>query len=832
MLDLRTIADALGGEVTGRQVLAPGPGHSGKDRSLSIKLSDQAPGGFLVHSFSDDDPIRCRDYVRQKLGLPPWQPGRNGKSHDGGGGTGSRGGCDRHETWDVREATVVYDYRNAEGMLVHQIARFEDGVGNKTFRQKWPDGNNGWVSKKPKGFRYVPYRLPELMDHDRTIPTLIVEGEKDVDNLRKIGITATTNAGGAGNWRPELNEYFRAFDVVIVPDNDDAGRKHAQRVAENLHLIAARVRIFDLGKHWKKCPEKGDISDCIGAGVRQQQLIDAIEKHAKPFKRATENGHDQTEGADRDENKASEKEIVLAGTQKGKDGGDTLWSWDNPDWTIIDDRRGELPEFPMEAMPAVCREWLDRASHGAGVTPAYVAVPLFCIASSLIGTARRVRPSRSWSVPLTMWTCIVGFSGSGKTPGLDVIKRALNRIETDRKPKIEEMRRTHETKDAVAKAARKIWNDDVRQAQIDGQPPPTMPPEAAEVEPFVIPRLYITDSTVERLAELLRSRPSGMLMIRDELAGLFSNMARYSGGEDNAFWLEAWNGNSYVVERMKRHLEVKHLLIGVTGGFQPDKLARSFQGDADGMYARFLIAWPEEAPYRQLSNEIDEWDPELINAICRLADVATDSEGFSARDIGFALDAYREFEQFRQFLHAGKQVLDGREREWWAKGDIHVLRLSGTLAFLAWAYRGGPEPTNIEAEFVCSAIHLWREYFWPHARAALRQIGISDRHANARSVLKGIRGHGKGQVSLRDMRRDALGQKLDAQGTLEVVQSLEKAGWLRNLETKSTLKGGRKPDRWEVNLLLLNGIAETAETAPTRSLSVAGWRSGSFCSSG
>jgi putative DNA primase/helicase len=74
-LDLRAIARALGGEVSGRQVLAPGPGHGARDRSLSIKIEPDAPDGFLVHSFSGDDVLACKDHVRARLGLPAWQPG-------------------------------------------------------------------------------------------------------------------------------------------------------------------------------------------------------------------------------------------------------------------------------------------------------------------------------------------------------------------------------------------------------------------------------------------------------------------------------------------------------------------------------------------------------------------------------------------------------------------------------------------------------------------------------------------------------------------------------------------------------------------------------------
>jgi putative DNA primase/helicase len=75
MIDIRHAAQLLSGEVSGRQILCPGPGHSRADRSLSVRFDPAAPGGFVVHSFAEDDPIGARDFVRNKLGLPPWQPG-------------------------------------------------------------------------------------------------------------------------------------------------------------------------------------------------------------------------------------------------------------------------------------------------------------------------------------------------------------------------------------------------------------------------------------------------------------------------------------------------------------------------------------------------------------------------------------------------------------------------------------------------------------------------------------------------------------------------------------------------------------------------------------
>jgi putative DNA primase/helicase len=77
MRDLRHAARLLGGEVSGQQVLAPGPGHSSHDRSMAVRFTAD---DFVVHSFCGDDPILCRDYVRERLGLPAWQPGDDGRN--------------------------------------------------------------------------------------------------------------------------------------------------------------------------------------------------------------------------------------------------------------------------------------------------------------------------------------------------------------------------------------------------------------------------------------------------------------------------------------------------------------------------------------------------------------------------------------------------------------------------------------------------------------------------------------------------------------------------------------------------------------------------------
>ena len=124
----------------------------------------------------------------------------------------------------------------------------------------------------------------------------------------------------------------------------------------------------------------------------------------------------------------------------------------------------------------------------------------------------------------------MGFSGTGKTPGLEVSRRALGAIERPRKESVDELRREHEHRAAVAKAASKKWKAEVDQALKDGKPTPPRPQEAEDLGPFVAPRFHVSDTTTEKLAVLLKARPRGMLVICDELARLFANMWRYYKG--------------------------------------------------------------------------------------------------------------------------------------------------------------------------------------------------------------------------------------------------------------------------------------------------------------
>jgi 5S rRNA maturation endonuclease (ribonuclease M5) len=211
------------------------PAHDDHDPSLSLKDADDGRVLVKCHAGCQQDAVVGALKAR---GLWPERAGHG------------------------RVIVVTYDYRDEIGRLLYQVVRTQP----KGFFQRRPDGCGGWINRK--GGRQVLYRLPEVRE---AAIVFCVEGERDAETLRSHGFVATTNAGGAeAPWLPQYTEALRGREVILIPDNDAAGRKRVARIARALLHNVERLVILEL--------EDGkDVTDWFARGHSEVELMDQLD---------------------------------------------------------------------------------------------------------------------------------------------------------------------------------------------------------------------------------------------------------------------------------------------------------------------------------------------------------------------------------------------------------------------------------------------------------------------------------------------------------------------------------------------------------------------------
>src|SRR5262249_9175467 len=153
---------------------------------------------------------------------------------------------------------ATYDYKDGQGALLYQVVRLDP----KDFRQRRPDGKDGWIWTA--GERRVLYRLAALMQYPAA-SVFLCGGEKKADRRASLGHCATTVA--CGKWTDECVKALAGRDVLILEDNDEAGRKKAAETANALRGTAKSIRVVQL----PGLPDKGDVSDWLDADSRNAE---------------------------------------------------------------------------------------------------------------------------------------------------------------------------------------------------------------------------------------------------------------------------------------------------------------------------------------------------------------------------------------------------------------------------------------------------------------------------------------------------------------------------------------------------------------------------------
>ena len=490
----------------------------------------------------------------------------------------------------------VWTYRDSAGVDLARICRFDGGEGRgKTYRPytKQPEGSWKWAGCPAPRPLYQLDRLAANPD----APVIVVEGEKAADALQGVltDHVATTAMHGAqsphtADWSP-----LAGRNVTVWPDADEAGRGYGEAVVGLLKEAgAASVRIVPVYIYGERAtigapevdqanpvyvPTGWDAADAVAEGWDETRIRYVVE-NAVP--------------------------AAMDSPTLGNVGNSVPLPNVNgtgPDMSIL---RADVsrPVFPVETFGPFWGRFIRDQAEGVSAPPDYVGAAVLAAAASVIGNTRRASPWETWTEPSVLWMTCVGTPSSGKSPAMDPVLFLLRELEGDGVTEYADAARRYETDRQRAKLAREQWEKEAKEAHKNGAPIPPLPEDAeepAKPEPL---RLRVSDTTIEALGKRLAGQPRGILFNRDELAGWFGNFDRYGGkGGDRAFWLEAYGGRSFTMERVKHGdapVVIPHLSVSILGTIQPDRMKSLFmQGDDDGLPARFLFVWPDAVPRRR-----------------------------------------------------------------------------------------------------------------------------------------------------------------------------------------------------------------------------------------
>jgi hypothetical protein len=458
-------------------------------------------------------------------------------------------------------------------------------------------------------------------------------------------------------------------------------------------------------------------------------------------------------------------------------------TWLEPDMGVLRLHRRPPPGLPIEVFGPAWAGWASTAAEAAACPVDYVAAPLLASASALIGHARWAQAAPGWAEPPHLWIGAAGDSGNGKSPGADCLMRDVlpeieRRMVADFPDRLREWRASIE----FGKATEEGWQKDVREAQKRGAAAPLPPVATAGPEPQS-PRLRQNDVTIERVATLLATAaPKGLLIVRDELAGWIDGMAAYNPA-GRGFWVEAYGGRPYRVERQKHPepIVIPRLAVSVYGTTQPDRLALLMRGADDGLLARILWTWPEPIPFRLGRTAPGaQW---AIGALDRLRELDMQpGDPPSPIIVPLADDARAMIEAFAGEMQQRQAEAGGLLRSAIGKARGQALRLALLIEMLWWCGADGmaPPPARITARAFAAAALLVSDYFLPMAERVYGDAAATERERVAATLARWIIAERPAELHVRHLQRNVrlLGLRT-AEQIRVAADALVEADWVR-----------------------------------------------------
>jgi hypothetical protein len=447
------------------------------------------------------------------------------------------------------------------------------------------------------------------------------------------------------------------------------------------------------------------------------------------------------------------------------------------------------PGLPRSTLPDVIERFAYEQGRAMGADMAGIAVSALAVCAAAIPDKVKLQVKRhnaGWLESARLWIALVGPPSSMKSPTMAVAARPLRRMDADM------ARQQAEERSRYDKLPRE---------------------EKAEAKPPKQARLVLQDTTVEAAQEILRDSPDGVLCYQDEMSGWFGAMDKYSGtrgsAKDRAFWLEAFNGAPYSVQRIGRgSVFIENLSISLIGGIQPEPIRKIAEDSVDdGLLQRLLPVMLKpaiEGCDEEESPVISEYGA-MIGRLRHLDEIVLRFD--------HGAQAYRqELERKHLWLQSCETIH--------RKLAAHIGKYNGIFARLCVVWHCaehaafGKVPPEISEGTARRAGGFLHRFLLPHAVAFYAGVlGLSSDHDSLTAVAAYILAHKLTKITNRDVKRgDRIMGRLDPHQIEAVFEQLEALGWIDRV----TGPRPTAPSHWAVNQVVHEKFAERAKAEAER----------------
>jgi putative DNA primase/helicase len=481
-----------------------------------------------------------------------------------------------------------------------------------------------------------------------------------------------------------------------------------------------------------------------------------------------------------------------------------------------------VPELIPEMVPLALRGWLTDIARRMGCPLVYPVVGAIISLAVLVGRKVAIRPKceDDWAVVPNLWGGIVGRPGLMKTPALEQAMGPLKRLAEAAQNQFAAAMCLHKTSVLLAKAKRDALKDELKKAARKGATEEELAALAAqtsaETEEPKLKRYIINDSSIEKLGEIHRDNPVGLMLFRDELTGLLRTLDKPGHETDRSFLLEGWNGTgSFTYDRIGRGtVVIPAVCLSILGGIQPGPLARfmrrATQGTGeqdDGLIPRFqVLVYPDPPDHWEIIDEPpDAGAQERANWIFESLDTLGPARYGATIGAQGEIPFYRFSGEAQAFFYEWWADLEQKVRSGQESPALesHLCKYRSLMPALALLFHlvaivdgGVAGPVSLDAAELAAA---WCDFLEEHARR-IHEAGNEGDPEPSRQLAERIR---KGKVPDPFRARDIVRKgwaSLDSYEELgRAIALLEDLGWLYGVEVPSTRSGGRPTSEYHIN---------------------------------